>query len=156
MSIAVAGHGATLAVELDPVASPGVFTTIAELNSDLTGLGLSRPETNVTPHEDTIDSWVTGVLMREPWTVSVNYIHGNATHDALRGFMLENDPADRRTGFRFRGPQGTSGVDEIIASGEVTSWNETNPVREGARTAEVTMRMSKAMKIDGVVYGQAA
>jgi hypothetical protein len=152
MSIAVSGHGATIAVELDPTGSPGNFTVIAELNGDLTGLGLSRPETEVTPHQDTIDSWVTGSLMREPWTFTVNYIYGNNTHEALRDAILGRT----RTGFRFRGPDGTDDTDEIIASGEVTNWNETNPVREGARSAEVTLRMSKAMIIDGVSYGSAA
>lgn len=152
MSIAVAGHGATIAMELDPTGAAGVFTTIAELNGDLTGLGLSRPETDVTPHQDDIDSWVTGVLMREPWTFSVNYVYADTTHDALRTAILDKT----RHGFRFRGPGGTTDTDEIIASGEVTSWNETNPVREGARTAEVTLRMSKAMIIDGEEYGNAA
>lgn len=152
MSIAVAGHGATLAIELDPVGAPGVFTTIAELNGDLTGLGLSRPVTETTPHEDDIDSHVTGVLKREPWSFTVNYIHANTTHDALREAIL----TQLRMGFRFRGPGGTDNTDEIIASGEVTAWNETNPVREGARTAEVTAVMSKAMKVDGVLYGNAA
>ena len=30
----VSGHGATWAVEFDPVATPGVFTAIAEINGD--------------------------------------------------------------------------------------------------------------------------
>src|SRR5688572_23942084 len=105
MSIAVAGHGATLAIELNPSGAPGVFTVIAELNGDLTGLGLERPETEVTPHQDTIDSWVTGVLRRQPWSFTVNYIYANTTHDALRDFIL----ARTRTGFRFRGPAGSAG-----------------------------------------------
>jgi hypothetical protein len=152
MSLAVAGHGATIAMELDPTGSQGVFTVIAELNSDLTGLGLSRPTTDVTPHQDTIDSHVSGVLRREPWTFTVNYVYADTTHDGLRTALLTQE----RTGFRFRGTGGTTDTDEIIASGEVTSWNETNPVREGARTAEVTVIASKEMIVDGTSYGSAA
>lgn len=155
MSLAVTGHGATIAMELDPSSSQGTFTVIAELASDITGLGLSRPTSDVTPHQDTIDSHVSGVLQREPWTFTVNYIHGNSTHTgtgSLRDAILNQT----RTGFRFRGKDGSSGDDEIIASGEVTSWNENNPVREGARTAEVTIVVSKAMILDGTSYGSAA
>jgi hypothetical protein len=154
MSIAIAGHGATLQMELDPEGAAGVFTEIAELNGDLTGLGLRRPMSDVTPHQDDIDSYVSGVLQREQWRFTVNYVHANTTHDGLRGHILDKT----RFGIRFLGPTPTAGagVDEIIASGELAGWNETNPVREGARTAEVMFQASKAMKIDGVIYGTAA
>ena len=52
------GHGATIAIELSPVSSPGVFTTIAQLNGDIT-IGLNRPETDVTSHNDDIDTLIT-------------------------------------------------------------------------------------------------
>lgn len=156
MSLAVAGHGATWAMELS-LLTPGVFTTIAELNSDLMGLSLSRPVTPVTPHQDTIDSKVTGVLQRQPLTLTVNYVHGDSTHAALRAALLAATPALRRRGFLFRGPGwSVPGTDEIIASGEVTAFEETNPVVEGPRSAQVTIEFSKAMIIDGVSYGSAA
>lgn len=156
MSLAIAGHGATWAMEMDPVGSPGAFTTIAELNSDLMGLSFSRPVTDVTPHQDTIDSSVTGVLTRDPVTITINYVFADTTHAALRTAALGATPTLRRRGFRFRGPAGTGADGQIIASGEITTWKETNPVREGARSAEVTLVMSKAMILDGVSYGSAA
>lgn len=151
MSQAVAGHGATIAMELDPVGAQGTFTTIAELNGDINEPGLTRPWTETTPHQDTIDSGVTGRLGREPLSFTVNYIFDDETHVALRDAIIDN----LFTGFRIRGPGGSANVDEIIASGFVTSINITNPVREGARTAEVTIQLSKAQKVDGVIVGTA-
>lgn len=151
MSQAVAGHGATIAMELDPVGAQGTFTTIAELNGDINEPGLTRPWTETTPHQDTIDSGVTGRLGREPLTFSVNYIFDDTTHVALRDAIIEN----LFTGFRIRGPGGSANNDEIVASGFVTNISVTNPVREGARSAEVTVQLSKAQKVDGVIVGTA-
>lgn len=155
MSIAVPGHGALVAIELSPSGSPGSFTTVSELNGDITWPGLTRPETEVTPHQDTIDSWVTGRLGREALTFGMNFIYGDGTHDALTGLQALMI-ANTRFGVRLRGPSGSSDTDEIIASGQITSITHVDPVREGARTSQVTIRLSKQMKIDGVSVGTAA
>ena len=153
MTNAVAGHGALIAYEADPVVSPGVFTTIAELNGDITAPGLSRGETDVTPHQDNIDSYVLGILRREALTFSVNWIFDDPTHDHLTGitsFIRDNTTF----GIRLRGPGGTANTDEWIMSGQIQNVGPiVNPVREGARTADVTFRASGPMIIDGVAYG---
>ena len=151
MTQAVAGHGATIAVEQDPSGSPGVFTVIAELNGDITWPELSRPETEVTPHQDNIDSWVTGRLGRALITFGINFIFDDPTHDHLTGLQ---DKIINNTlfGLQFTGPGATqgSGTDEVVASGFVTAITQTNPVREGARTAEVSVRLTAAQTIDGL------
>ena len=155
MSQAVAGHGATIAVEADPTGAPGVFTTIAELNGDITWPELSRGETDVTPHQDTIDTWVLGILRRGLLTFSVNFIFDGATHDHLTG-LHEAIVLNEVRGYRLRGPAGTiadDGTDEWVASGQVQAIAQVAPVREGARTADVSVRFSGAMEIDGVPYG---
>lgn len=152
MSNAVAGHGATIAMELAPTGSPGVFTAIGELNGDITWPELSRPETEITPHDDSIDSWVLGVITRGPLTFSVNFIFDDGQHDHLTGLysaLINNE----QRGFRLRGPGGTADVDEWICSGLVQAMTQTAPVREGVRTADVTVRMSGPMIIDSVVVG---
>jgi hypothetical protein len=152
MSQAVSGHGATIAIELD-IITPGVFTVVAELNGDITWPGLNRPETEVTPHQDTIDSFVTGRLGREALSFSVNYVFDDPTHDHLTGLqakIIDNE----FFGVRLRGPGGSTNSDEIIASGHVTAVNHMDPVREGARSAQVTIRLSKRQKIDGVFFGE--
>lgn len=153
----IAGHGALIQVEQDPVGAPGSFTTVGELNGDITWPSLRRPETDVTSHQRTIDKWITGVLSREPMTFGVNYIKDDPTHDAATGLIshiLGTTVAARVRGFRLIGPEGAANDDEWIGSGEVTNVGPiTHPVREGARTAEVTVRFSGPMKIDGVIYG---
>jgi hypothetical protein len=154
MSLAQAGHGATIAIESNPVVA-GTFVVVAELNGDITWPELNRPVTEVTPHQDTIDSHVHGVLTRGPLTWSVNFIYDNATHDASTGLykhMIENT----RFGVRLWGPGGSAGDDEWIMSGQISTITQTSPVREDVRTAEVTFQPSKAMKIDGVAVGTAA
>lgn len=153
MSNAVAGHGALIAMELDPTGSPGVFTTIAELNGDISFPELSRGETEVTPHQSNIDEWVLGIPRRSPLTGSVNYIFDDGTHDHLTG-MLAAIMANETRGFRVRGPGGTTATDEWIASGKFQTVGPiVNPVREGARTADFSIRLSGPMLIDGVAIG---
>lgn len=150
MTEAVAGHGATIAMEMDPVGAPGAFDVIAELNADIVWPELSRGETEVTPHQDHIDSWVLSILRRGPLTFGVNYIFDDDTHLELVDSILNNT----RRGFRLRGPGGSAGVDEWIASGQVQSVGPiTHPVREGARTASVTVRLSGPMIVNGVAFG---
>lgn len=156
MSLAVSGHNSTIAVELGTPPVSGTFTNINELRGDLPGLSGSRDETNVTPHGEDIDSWVTGYITRNPLTFSLNYVPGDATHTALRASWLATTVANRRRGWRFWGPTGSAGVDEVIASGEITNWEDTSPEGSGVRTANITVRMSKQVKVDGVLYGTAA
>lgn len=148
--LAEAGHGVSIDFELDPVGAPGEFTAIPELNGDVNWPNFSVPETNVTAHNDNIDSWIQGVLMRDQFTFTVNYVAGNTVHEALRDAPLNG----LKHGFRTRGPSGSSGVDEIIASGFVQTFGPiTHPVREGARTAQVAVRLSGPMIVDGDAYG---
>ena len=155
MTLAVAGHGATIAVEADPTGAPAVFTVIAELNGDIVWPELSRGETEVTPHQDNIDSWVLGIIRRGSLTFSVNFIFDGATHDHLTG-LYESMTLNETRGYRLRGPAGTvadDGTDEWILSGQVQAITQTAPVREGARTSDITIRASGPMEIDGVAYG---
>jgi len=155
MSLAQAGHGALIAIELDPSGSQGVFTTVAELNGDITWPELNRPETETTPHQDDIDDYVLGRLGRGALTFGVNFIFNDQTHDHLTGLykkIIDNE----FFGLRLRGPGGSANTDEWICSGQVQAITQVSPVREGARTCEVTVRLRKQQKIDGVAVGTAA
>lgn len=150
----VAGHGATIAIELDPVGAQGVFTTVNQLNGDISW-GFNRPEEDVTGHQDDIDTYSLGVFSRDPLTFGINYIFDDPTHSfstvnaeqGLGGKLRSNDCY----GFRFRGPEGSEGVDEWLASGQTQAFVRNNPVRVGAQTADVTIRASGAMMFDGEV-----
>jgi hypothetical protein len=147
MSNATPGHGALFAMEVDPEGAPGTFTTISELIGDV-NVSLNRTTTEVTPHNATMDHYVASAVMRrEPWDLSVNYVPGDSTHAALIAHVHGNT----LFGVRFRGPGSSGPSDEWIASGYATSANQMNPVREGARTLEISFRPTGDMKIDGTL-----
>lgn len=152
MSNAQPGHGALIAMEQLPLTTPGVFTTIAELASDIIFPEIIRSETEVTPHQDSIDSWVLGVPKRGAITFTVNFIYNDATHDHLTG-AYKSIKGNEKRGFRIRGPLGAAGVDEWIMSGQISAINNNkSPIRQGVRTADITVRFSGAMIIGGIVY----
>ena len=152
-TLAKTGHGATIAYEQDPSGAQGTFTVVAEQAGDLTW-GVTRGSTEVTAHNHTADYYVTdGRFNRNEITVPLNFVFDNATHGpastGLQGLLFSNT----ETGFRLRGPGGTTDTDEWICSGFVTGFTQTNPVREGARSAELTIRLSGPMIVDGTTRG---
>lgn len=147
-----AGHGALIAIELDPVAQPGVFTTIAKLNGDINWPSLSRPSDETTGHDENIDSYVVGSLTRAELTWGMAYLYDNATHDFETGLGAKI-VANEFFGIRVRGPQSVSDADEWIMSGQMTELTQTAPVRSGARAADATFRPSGLMKVNGAIIG---
>jgi hypothetical protein len=153
MSNAVAGHGALIAVESSPIVA-GTFVDIAELTSDL-DFGVNRPSTDVTPHNDTIDAHIVGVMRRDPLALVGNFIFDGATHDQATGLQKHWIDGDK-FGILFKGPAWAADTDEIIASGYITNFMRTAPNSEGAYGFEATLQPSGPMKIDGVTVGTEA
>lgn len=143
-------HGALLAFELDPIGSPNVFTTIGELNGDIS-FDLSRAAHSSPTHNRDIDVYVSGILTRGEIPINVNYTYTDATHITLRAHILN----EVNFQLRLRGRGGLASTDEVIMTGFLTSWNQGNAV-DGIRMAEGSFRPSGQMTIDGVVYGAAA
>lgn len=143
-----AGHGIELAYEADPTGSPGTFTVVGELVSDLPD-ELTRPWSDITAHNHTINRGISGVLMRSAWAITVNYNHGDTSHVGLRSHLT----GQVAFGMRLRGPGVTTSADEIIVSGELVSWSRANPVREGVRAGQGSFQPSGPMSIDGVIVG---
>lgn len=151
-TLARSGHGTLIAVEFDPESQPGVFVTVAELNGDITWPTLTRPKTVVTGHQHTIDYSVRGVMSRDDFSWSVNWVYNNATHNFTAGLgalMVSGV----EFGVRLRGPGGTTNTDEWIMSGGLTSLSRSSPVRENVQTSNLVFAPSGPMKIDGTVIG---
>jgi hypothetical protein len=147
--LAEPGHGASIAMEMTPLVS-GVFTVVPEIGEEISWPEFSTPETNVTTHDQDIDSWIPGVPMRGPFTFSVYFRHDNAVHQELQS--APHDGVKR--GWRLRGRNGSAGVDEVIASGFIQSFGPiTHPPREGVRKANVVVRFSGPYWLNGVQYG---
>lgn len=140
MSEAIASHGTLLAFE----ATPGeAFTTIAEL-ADIAPPPLQSPSTEVTPHNEDIDSYVIGVRRRGEMTVQLNFLHTETTHDEAATGLMGHWIAKTKTGYRLTFKD--TGI--WIFSGFVTNFVPVTPVREGAQTANVTFRPTGAMSIE--------
>lgn len=152
MSDAKPSHGINFAMELNPSGSQGAFTRVAEVQ-DFNWPDFERGTTEVTPHEDTWDSYViAGRVKRGPVTFDINFVYSNATHEESTGGLYQKLLQGTLTGFRTWGPDGQAGTDEWIMSGYVTSINGRQaPVREGAETASIAIQPSGSMIMDGAV-----
>jgi len=154
------GHYATLAFESGSVvagviAAPvsGTFTSVPGIQGDILGFSGTRATTKFTPHGANINSAVTGPVEREDQTFSINYDPSVAVHVAMRAAYLANTTALRRRGWRYWGPSGAAGVDEVIQTGEITSWKDSAPEGAGVRKVDVTVSFTEPfVKIDGVLF----
>jgi hypothetical protein len=135
---AISGHG--VIIEHSP--SGGGFVEIGEVG-DFTLPGVMRNEFDATTHNNDIDKWVLGVLRRDPITVPVFFNAGtNPEHVTLRDSIIDNT----YDGFRMTFPDG----DTWLGSGFVRTMQMTAPV-DGLYTANVTIRLSGAMILNGVI-----
>jgi hypothetical protein len=151
-SKAISGHGAQVAIEKfgDPA---GQFTVVAELTGDVKRPELTRPEVEVTPHNDDIDTWVLSVLTRTPLTFTNNFIYNDPTHDASFGFQ-KLLAVNQIFGVRVRGPNGVAGANEMILSAQVQKLGVIDKIK-GVEEMAVTIRPHGYMIIDGLPYPHA-
>lgn len=140
MSQGLSSHGTLVARYVS-----SAWETIGELGGDITPPPLTRPESEITPHNEGIDSYVVGVLKRGPMTLGINFLPDNATHDHLTGlikWMIDKTHG----GFQLTWPDASLWV----FSGFVTNFAGAAPVREGGISADVSIRPSGPHIIDGV------
>ncbi len=144
MSNALGSHGTLVAYQ----ATPGsvTWTTIGELG-DIAPPETSLNEFETTPQQENIDSYVFGYLRRSPLTFPVNFIPTNGTHDHLTG-LYYHQFNKIKTGYKLTWPDGSTWV----ASGTPQSIKPNAPV-EGKLSADITIRFSGTMMINGAAVG---
>lgn len=144
----LSGHGAV--ISRAPIATPSTFTPIAEVG-DIQLPGLDHNEFDAMIHNVNIDQYVLGVLRRDLFTIKMNFLPSDPTHDHLTGLIkacVTNPvPID---GFKMVFPDG---VNTWIASGQVKSVNNITLPVDGLSTADVGIRFSGRMTINGVLIG---
>lgn len=145
----VAGHATQIYIEVDPVGAAGTFTRVPEVTSSIDH-NMTRESTEITPHGDIPDSYIVSqVMKRAEVAMDITYKFANAVHAALHGHYLANT----RFGVMIVGPEGTApGTDTVIESGQLVSWNQMSPVRNGEYKAAVSFRPSGAFKVNGTLY----
>lgn len=148
-TLARTSHGTVLAWQATP---GGAFTNIAELG-DISFPELSRNEFDAVTQEKDIDAYVLGVLRRGAFTVGLNFLPMDATHNHLVG--LQKHLIDNTiTGYKITVPAIAGGDAGIvwIMSGQVQAISPKAPV-DGKLSADLTLRFSGAMSIGGVAVG---
>jgi len=148
-TLPVAGHGTTIAKELDPTVSPGVFTTIPEVTSSI-DFSESREQTEITPHASYTDSYILSqVRKRDDLPLDITYKFANAVHKALS----DNFHNQVKFGIMIIGPEGAApSTDTTIQSGELKTWKQMSPVRNGEYKVNAVFRPSGPFKYNGTLY----
>jgi hypothetical protein len=148
MTLPLSGHGAK--IERALAATPTVFAEIAEIK-DITLPGLDHNEFDATSHNRNIDAYVMGVLRRDLFTIKMNFLPSDGSQDHLTGLIkaaITNPvPTD---GFKITFPDNTN---VWVASGQVKAVKNIVLPVDGLSTADVEVRFSGLMLINGVVIG---
>jgi len=142
----ISSHGTVIERRPGPSILDADWEPIGEIG-DITMPGFTRNEFETTSHNQDIDSYVLGVLRREPVTFPVFFNRNDPTHDAATGLQhaIITNSFD---GYRITAPDGQV----IVFSGGVQAMTQTAPV-DGVQTANVTIRPSGAFLLNGVVVG---
>lgn len=148
-TLPVAGHNAGIYIEVDPVGAQGTFTFVSEVTSSI-DYDSSREETEITPHASQTDSYVLSpVIKRGDMSLDITYKHANTVHAALHSHYHTKKPF----GLMQIGPDGTlPSTDVVIQSGELKSWKQAAPNRNGEYKVTAIFRPSGTFIKNGVTY----
>lgn len=148
-TVPVAGHASIIAIEVDPVAAAGIFNTVPEVTSSL-DYDSMREETEITPHAAGVDSYITSqVLKRGDLSLEMTYKWANEVHVAMHDHYHDHVTF----GMMLIGPDGSApSSDVVIQSGELKSWKQAGPARNGEYKVTAAFRASGPFKKNGVLY----
>lgn len=145
----VAGHATQIYIETDPIGAPGSFTRVPEVTSSIDN-DRTRESTEITAHGDVADSYIVSqVHKRAEVAMDITYKFANTVHAALMAHFNNNV----RFGIMIVGPEGTApGTDTVIESGQLVSFKQQSPVRNGEYKVSGSFRPSGPYKINGTLY----
>lgn len=116
---------------------------------DVTGVGTTRNEFDITPHDKNIDQYIFGVSRRNVVSFPLFYNKAITTHRMLRTLQANNDVTTQMTnGFEIQSADGQL----LIFSGGVKDMPIDYPV-DGPQKATVSLRPTGNYNLDGVEYG---
>lgn len=116
---------------------------------DISGVGTTRNDFDITPHDKNIDQWIFGVARRDVISFPLFYNKANAEHAMLRALQANNDVTTQMANeIQVESPDG----DLLIFSGGVKNMPIDYPV-DGPQTANVEIRPTGNYVLNGVEYG---
>lgn len=145
MTTPISSHATIIARAL--AATPTVYVDIAELG-DFKLPKIMRKDFDASVHNKNIDTYGIGILRREAVTFPMHFIPSDSSQDHLTGLYkaLIDGTFD---GYKF---YQTASSLIWITSGNVTAIEPDAKV-EGPFSANVTLRLSGVMSINGVTIG---
>lgn len=151
-TLPVAGHAARIYIEADPDGAPGVFTLVPEVTSSI-DFSTKSEVTEITAHGAGVGSKIVSqVIGRDDLTFDMTYKFANDVHAAIHDAHY----AVPKTifGIMILGPEGTApDTDCVIMSGEVSTWKQMAPARNGEYKAQwIFTPTLGAMKVNGTLY----
>lgn len=155
MAQGLSAHGTEIRIRpsiSDPTGAAGwtagVTYTLQGLG-DISGVGTTRNDFDITPHDKNIDQYIFGVPRRDVISFPLFYNKAIVTHRMLRTLQANNDVATQMSnGFEIESPDGQI----LIFSGGVKNMPIDYPV-DGPQTATVEIRATGNYILDGVEYG---
>ena len=126
-----------------PAATPGTFTVISEIG-DISDVGTSRNSTDVSVHNEDIDTFVLGIMRRDNVSFPINWVFNNASHIAL----LTSHYNGHVDGWRVTFPDG----DDIVFSGGIANMGAPAPI-EGALRRTVSIRPTGLFRYNASLVG---
>ncbi len=128
MSNAVSTTG--ILVKRALIASPTVFTTIAELTK-VTPSGFSRNKIETSTHNDGTESYILGILRQKDAAFTINYVAGDATHISV----LADINANTKNQWQIAFPSGTT----LTGPARVQQFMYTDATVDGSQSADVIL-----------------
>lgn len=151
----LSAHGTTIKVRPSIADPTGAAAWVANTTYTITGLGdiggigTTRNDFDITPHDKNIDQYIFGVPRRDVMTFPLFYNKAIVTHRMLRTLQANNDVTTQmKNGFEVTSPDGQI----LIFSGGVKDMPIDYPV-DGPQMAHVSIRATGNYILDGVEYG---
>lgn len=116
---------------------------------DVTGIGTTRNDFDITPHDKNIDQYIFGVPRRAVLSFPLFYNKAITTHRMLRTLQANNDVTTQMSnGFKITSADGQI----LVFSGGVKDMPIDYPV-DGPQKATVSIRATGNYILDAVEYG---
>jgi len=153
----LAAHGATLEIEIVTDIGSGTFTRVGLVDSNI-AMGYVRATQNYSPHDlQVMEHFVSPVMDKEGLDIEGCFDPSEGTHDSTTGLQAHFlgtviVGVANIFAVRLSGRGATPPADTLVASCQLSAFNQMNEVDANCRRFRATLQFKGAMIIDGTTY----